>query len=197
MAWVYKIGVQVGLTQAEMENNANIIYSWGMREGFTLEAISALCGYLQKESTLNPGVKQGESETSPVIGWGMLQWTPATVLTQWCRTYGYDWYDGYAQLERIRCEGEGIKGAGGAFYPGGGYNYTWSEIKKLTDMDEFIHAYFFERGRGYLPDADFEGRLKYAKAWYDIFSGKPPVPSELNRRLLAAGRELLRRVMKI
>lgn len=171
MAWIYEIGVAKYFSTSQMQNNATEFYNYFTNKGATLEAICGMLGNIQRESTLNPGIKQGSSTS---LGWGLIQWTPSTVLTNWCKTYGYNWYDGSAQCERISCEGEGTKGAGGCWIPTTEYAYSWSEFLALTDVAEATKAYLYERERaGVVALSD---RLQYASEWYAYFSGTPPTP---------------------
>ena len=94
MAWIYEIGVAKYFSTSQMQNNATEFYNYFTNKGATLEAICGMLGNIQRESTLNPGIKQG---SSTALDWGLIQWTPSTVLTNWCKTYGYNWYDGSAQ----------------------------------------------------------------------------------------------------
>lgn len=171
MAWLYEIGVGKYFNQSKQENNATEFYNYFTNKGATIEAICGMLGNIQRESTLNPGIKQGSSTS---LGWGLIQWTPSTVLTNWCKTYGYNWYDGSAQCERISCEGEGTKGAGGCWLPTSEYAYSWSEFLALTDVAEATKAYLYERERAGIGALDL--RLQYASEWYEYFSGKPPTP---------------------
>ena len=171
MAWIYEIGVAKYFSTSQMQNNATEFYNYFTNKGATIEAICGMLGNIQRESTLNPGIKQGSSTS---LGWGLIQWTPSTVLTNWCKTYGYNWYDGSAQCERISCEGEGTKGAGGYWLPTHDYPYSWSEFIALTDVAEATKAYLYERERAGIGALDL--RLKYASEWYEYFSGKPPTP---------------------
>ena len=172
MAWIYEIGVKKYFNTAQMQNNATEFYNYFTNKGATLEAICGMLGNIQRESTLNPGIKQGSSTS---LGWGLIQWTPSTVLTNWCKTYGYNWYDGSAQCERISCEGEGTKGAGGSWIPTNEYAYSWSEFLALTDVAEATKAYLYERERaGVVALSD---RLQYASEWYEYFSGTPVPPT--------------------
>ena len=175
MAWLYEIGVAKYFSTSQMQNNATEFYNYFTNKGATLQAICGLLGNIQRESTLNPGIKQGSSTS---LGWGLIQWTPSTVLTNWCKTYGYNWYDGAAQCERISCEGEGTKGAGGNWLPTSQYAYSWSEFLALTDVAEATKAYLYERERAGVEA--LSNRLQYASEWYEYFSGQPvpPVPPD-------------------
>lgn len=172
MAWIYEIGVAKYFSTSQMQNNATEFYNYFTNKGATLEAICGMLGNIQRESTLNPGIKQGSSTS---LGWGLIQWTPSAVLTNWCKTYGYNWYDGSAQCERISCEGDGTKGASGYWLPTSEYAYSWSEFLALTDIAEATKAYLYERERaGVVTLSD---RLQYASEWYEYFSGTPVPPT--------------------
>ena len=155
-----------------MQNNAIEFYNYFVNKGATLEAICGMLGNIQRESTLNPGIKQGSSTS---LDWSLIQWTPSTVLTRWCKTYGYNWYDGSAQCERISCEGEGTKGASGYWLPTSDYTYNWSEFLALTDVAEATKAYLYERERAGV--VALNDRLQYASEWYEYFSGTPVPPT--------------------
>lgn len=172
MVWIYEIGVAKYFSTSQMQNNATEFYIYFNNYGATLEAICGMLGNIQKESTLNPGIKQGSSIS---LGWGLIQWSPSTVLTNWCKTYGYNWYDGAAQCDRISCEGEGTKGASGYWLPTSEYPYSWSEFLALTDVAEATKAYLYERERAGIEALDL--RLQYANEWYSYFTGSPVPPT--------------------
>lgn len=172
MAWTYDIGVQKNYTHEEQINNATEFYNYFTNYGATLEAICGMLGNITQESKLNPGNKQTASSSS---GWGLIQWTPSTVLTNWCSDNGYAWYDGTAQCERIVAEGERNRGASGYWLPTTSYPYSWEEFIALTDVHEATYAYLKERERA--GDEAIELRLQYADEWYEYFSGSPIPPT--------------------
>lgn len=99
MAW---IGGNHYLSQSEMENNATIIWNYLGSKGWTLNAVSALLGNMQSESTINPNI--WESLTVDYSrGYGLVQWTPATKYIDWA---GSDWENGDRELDRIIYESE-------------------------------------------------------------------------------------------
>lgn len=97
MAW---IGGNRYLSQSEMINNAKLIYSYFTSLGWTVEAISAMLGNMETESTINPNIWEGLNvDTSK--GYGLVQWTPATKYINWA---GSDYENGNKQCERIQFE---------------------------------------------------------------------------------------------
>lgn len=99
MTW---IGGNRYLSQSEMENNATIIWNYLGSKGWTLNAVSAILGNMQSESTINPNI--WESLTVDYSrGYGLVQWTPATKYIDWA---GSDWENGDRELDRIIYESD-------------------------------------------------------------------------------------------
>lgn len=169
--WVYEIGVAKYFSEDKKKNNAVEFYNFFSPKGLTLESICGMLGNIERESTLNPGIKQTTSTSS---GWGLIQWTPSTDLTNWCKKYRYNWYDGTAQCIRINAEGEQTMDAGGVWIPTASYPYSWDEFKALTDVNEATKAYLYERERAGAEALDL--RLEYANKWYEYLGGQPSPP---------------------
>lgn len=176
MAWIVKIGTlsTANLTEEERKNNATEFYNFFSQLGYTLESICGMLGNIEQESAINSGMKQSEDSSS---GWGLIQWTPSTVLTNWCNDYGYLWYEGETQCERIRCEGTGEKNCSGYFFPSVSkpeFSYSWEEFTNLKDVELATLAYLYERERAGIESVS--NRLAYAYKWYEFLSGKPVPP---------------------
>lgn len=169
MAWKYVIGVKKGFTREQQIQNAVEFYNFFSRYGATLESICGMLGNITQESGINPGNKQSASYKS---GWGLIQWTPSTVLTEWCSDNGFVWYDGAAQCERITAEGENRIGASGTWLPTQEYPYSWAEFISLTDVYIATYAYLKERERA--GNEAISERLAFAVDWYEYFSGHAP-----------------------
>lgn len=91
------------LNQTQMENNALLIAQIGYSKGWTKNAISAMLGNMQAESSINPGIWEGLNPFNG--GYGLVQWTPYTKYSTWATGEGYTWQDnGPAELERIAYE---------------------------------------------------------------------------------------------
>ena len=179
LPWISEVGTGKYFTTEKQQFNAKLFYQFFVVKGVTLAAICGMLGNISWESTLNPGIKQGEST---YLGWGLIQWTPSTVITNWCDTYGYNWWDGNAQCERIWSEGIEDKGAGGTWIPTAEYPYSWQEFIQLSDLHECVLAYLRERERA--GTEKLEERLTYANYWYTYFTDNPPpTPGKPKRRL--------------
>ena len=81
------------LSQSQMEINATYIYSYLKHKGWTINAISALLGNMQAESSINPGRWQSDrvGGDSDSHGYSLVQWTPYTKYTNWCSQQGYSY----------------------------------------------------------------------------------------------------------
>ncbi len=172
MAWIVKVGVRAYLTQSEMENNATEFYGYFNSKGFTIESVAGMLGNLQHESNINPGMKQTASASS---GWGLIQWTPSSNLTDYATAYGVDWATGEIQTQLMW--DEIINGYGGQWKPKPslGYGYTGAEFSQLTDVAEACKAYLYERERAGVEA--LTKRLTYANNWYEYLTGvTPPTP---------------------
>ena len=94
------------LNQTQMENNALLVAQFGYQHGWTKNAISAILGNMQAESSINPGI--WESLTPYGGGYGLVQWTPYTKYASWAVVNGYDpWEDnGPGEMARIVYEAD-------------------------------------------------------------------------------------------
>lgn len=174
MAWIVKVGVSAYLTQSEMENNATEFYGYFNSKGFTIESVAGMLGNLQQESNINPGMKQTASASS---GWGLIQWTPSSNLTDYATAHGSVWSTGEIQTQLMW--DEIINRYGGQWIPKPslGYDYTGAEFSQLTDVAEACKAYLYERERAGVEALN--KRLNYASNWYKYLTGvTPPTPPE-------------------
>ena len=173
--WHYVDTSEYGaLTESQIRDNATAFMMYFTNRGFTTESICGMLGNIQVESQLNPGQHQKGGS-----GLGLIQWTPSTILTNWCDTMGLTWYDGDVQCRRIDAEGNKTDGASGYWLNGTGedgvyYSYTWSEFAALTDVTTALYAYEAQRERAGSPD--MTKRLEYAMQWYEYFTNNPVSP---------------------
>lgn len=161
------------LSQAEMENNAEIIYGYFNNQGWTLEAICGMLGNFQRESTINPGIWQNLM-VAESNGYGLAQWTPSTNVTNWLRQQGYAIDDGTAQCEWIVTQTVPT----GQWIPTSQYGMSFAEYIVSTDSPETLAEAWclnFERA----GVSAMEERRQYARRWYNYFEGTtPPDPPD-------------------
>lgn len=169
MAWVVIEGTGKYLTKAQMKNNA-VEFNAYFTGKYTLESICGMLGNIQRESTLNPGIKQTASVSS---GWGLIQWTPSSNLTHYANAQGKDWKDGKLQCQLINAEV--LEGYGGQWIPTKSYPYSGLEFSQLADVEEAVKAYCFERERAGVVALD--ERIQNGKNWFEYLSGTPLPPT--------------------
>lgn len=161
-----------GLTQAEQEYNARLIWSALFAYGFTLNAICGILGNMSQESGLNPQAWQKINNTSG--GMGLVQWTPANKLIVWCNEHLYDYKDGNAQVYRIHYEFlNGVQ-----YYPTSSYPLSANAFMNSTESPEYLtRAFFANYERGNPSKANMNYRIERANYYYALFSGEePPEP---------------------
>lgn len=160
--WVAK---NMYLETADMENNASIVWSFfGGKHGWTQNAVAALLGNMQGESTINPGL--WESLIPYAGGYGLVQWTPYTVYSNWA---GRGWENnGTRQCECIMHE----YNDGGQWYPTSSYPMSFEEWAHSDgDPGELAYAFMYNYERP--ASLDHPDRKIWAAAWYAWLNGKP------------------------
>ena len=153
------------LSMTEMQNNADIMYSFFTEHGWTVNAISAMFGNMQTESTLNPGIWQG---LDPFVGgYGIVQWTPYTNYSNWA---GDGWQDnGQKEMERIIYELEhNLQWISTGLYPMSFQEFTTSEKTPAYLAQAFLYNY--ERPK-VKPQPE---RSRQSEYWYEYLVGHPP-----------------------
>lgn len=155
-----------GMTEAQKQNNVNIIAAYFRGLGWTDNAISAVCGNMEIESWLNPGQFETGHNYSDQFGFGLVQWTPRTKFSDWA---GSDWRTNYdKQLQRIKYELDN----GLQWEPVSTYNYmTFAEFTHSTATPEYLvmaFEYSYERGTPMTSQ-----REAAARKWYEYLGGTP------------------------
>lgn len=92
------------LTLEEMTVNANYIFDYLTDKGWSKNAISGMLGNMQTESTINPGIWQDLQSGNTSLGFGLVQWTPATKYINWANANGFPYQNIDSQLKRIEWE---------------------------------------------------------------------------------------------
>lgn len=94
------------LTESQSLNNAQLVANYFTSKGWKPKAISALCGNMRHESSINPNIWEFGYGHSLERGYGLVQWTPATKYINWATSEGLDYEKGESQLARIDYEKE-------------------------------------------------------------------------------------------
>lgn len=150
----------------EMTSNANYIYSFFKGKGWTKNAISAMLGNMQRESTINPGIWQNLDEGNTSLGIGLVQWTPATKLINWCSENNLSYKSIDAQCKRIIYELEnGVQWIATSDYP-----ESFSEFTKSTKDIEYLTYCFLKNYERAGVEAVSE-RIEHANYWFNHLTG--------------------------
>lgn len=161
------------LSTSQQEVNAKYIYSALHEVGWTLNGVSALLGNMQAESAINPGRWQSEAVGVMTMGYGLVQWTPASKYVEWCYSLGLsDPSEIDNNIARIIYELE----AGIQWYATDSYNLSFREFATSEDSPEYLAKAFllnYER-----PADQSESvqslRASYARKWYSYLEGIEP-----------------------
>lgn len=174
------IGGNRYLSQSEMENNAKYIWWWFSKRGWTLNACAAMLGNMQAESTINPGIWQNLDEGNTALGFGLVQWTPATKLINWAAEYGHTYTEMDTQLLRINYEAaSGIQWLQTTAYP-----ITFNDFVHSTASVGYLARAFllnYERPADQSETVQ-EYRVTLAEYWYTFLSNVNINPSTKRKR---------------
>lgn len=171
------------LSLEQMTENAQYILDYLLNEGWTKNAICGMLGNLQRESTINPGIWQNLDSGNTSLGYGLVQWTPATNYLNWCDSEGLEPSAMDSNLKRILYELEnGLQYYSTYEYPESFRNFTKStkDVKYLASA--FLHNY--ERA-GVSAESE---RRQNAQYWYDNLSSSGSI-TNFTPRLDSAGIE--------
>lgn len=165
------------LTEAEMKNNADCVFVYGRKKGWSKNAMSAMCGNMQAESGINPGIWEGLTPFSG--GYGLVQWTPYTKYSNWA---GVPWENqGDRELDRIVYEAEnGLQWSRntevGLDPPITLAQFLVSTLPVATLSNYWLWFYEHPADPG---TATQNTRAAYSAAWYDYFPDIDNIPAWL------------------
>lgn len=178
MAW---ISGNRFLTQQEMENNALLVWGYFGNRGWTLHSVCGMLGNMQPESTINPNIWQSLNQGNLSGGYGLVQWTPASKVIDWCTTNSLDYTDGYSQLQRIQWEVDNNQ----QWIKTSSYPLTFQEFTQSTESPYYLGRAFiknYERPADQ-TEANLDRRGKNAEAWWRFLDGtEPPLPPNVKKK---------------
>lgn len=154
------------LSLSEMKNNAQYILNFLVSNGWSKNAVCGLLGNMQTESTINPTIWQSLNEGNNEGGYGLVQWTPATKLFEWCIEYDFIYSDIDAQLNRLLWEVENNE----QYYSTDAYPLTFEEFTVSEESPEYLAKAFihnYERPASYETE---ETRSQQARYWHDTLT---------------------------
>lgn len=161
MAWI--VAESRPLNSEEMRNNAQEQANYMINFGFTANAISAILGNEQSESTINPGRWQSDIVGNMSGGFGLVQWTPATNIINWLTARGLPRTDGNGQCLWLATES-----GNGQWIPSGSYPLSWDEFKNSKQSPEYLaRAFLYNFERPADPAATAAARARQALNWFN------------------------------
>lgn len=155
------------LSLEEMTINAEYIVSHLMSRGWSKNAVAGMLGNMQTESTINSGLWQNRDEGNLSLGFGLVQWTPATKYIDWANENGYAIDDIDGQLERLEYEIQNKL----QWIPTTNYPLSFASFKVSTETPEYLAQAFlknYERPKNQNQPL----RSTQARYWFDNLTGE-------------------------
>lgn len=185
-----------GLNREEMENNALIVIYTYRDMGFADETIAAMLGNMQAESSVNPE----REEDGGGGGYGLVQWTPQSVLINHCNTLGLSPYtSGDVQLKVIPSEVRNVSGVA-EWYTTEAFIRNYYNSGATSDMIGITGEQFLSNSMGWSADKlaimfmtgyerpsydpgtnHYQQRMQNALEWLEFMGGVPPTPTTRKR----------------
>ena len=155
------------LTLSEMTVNANYLMYKMTQMGWSKNAIAGFLGNAQTESTINPCLWQNLDQGNMSLGFGLVQWTPATKLIAWASTEGLDPSNIDTQLGRLQYElNNGLQWIATSEYPMSFEDFITSE-----ESPEYLASAFLKNYERAGVEKESE-RREQARYWFDNWNGE-------------------------
>ena len=186
------IGPSTGSQSTYQKHNVDKIYTVFHALGWTDNAIAGMLGNMQVESGIDPACsypKIGNSmatigntyaENYPDRAYGLVQWKGRgsvdpdnNQLVGYAIRYGYEWYDGDIQMNRLTWEYQ----SNSKFHPKtiDGVYWTFNDYASSTQTPSVLAEVWM---RCYEDTYSvLSNRQANAEAWYDYISGGPTPPT--------------------
>lgn len=158
------------LSKAQMTGNAQYILNYLLKKGWTKNAICGMLGNMQRESTINPGIWQNLDKGNTSLGFGLVQWTPASKYINWCNNKGLEPGAMDSNLKRILWELDN----GEQYYATSSYPESFSEFTKSTKSVTYLASAFLHNYERAGVSAETE-RQQNAQYWYEHLEGSSSV----------------------
>lgn len=178
MAWIMPKDTM--LTEDEALNNVNEFYKIAGAKGMTKKAVAAICGNAWVESSVNPNVYEFGYAWADDRGFGLVQWTPRSVLERFASARGYDIRLGETQVLKIFDELEAeqeLDYSRMMWYRRRGYDFSFNDFA-FTDLslsvEEMASAFLYCYENPQHPEVSLEKRQAFARKALDFLEGKEP-----------------------
>jgi hypothetical protein len=162
-----KFGERSNMTQ--MDTNAQYILDYLVNnDGWTKNAVCGMLGNMQTESGIIPDTWQSGMIGNTSVGYGLVQWTPATTLINWCNSQNLDYTQMDSQLKRIQWEVDN----------GQQYYSPSQSFKQFTQSTDTAYNLGLDFLAHYERPADPNQPIRGTQAqhWFDTLTvgGSPP-----------------------
>lgn len=179
-------------SQAEMENNASCAINFFRSQGIADKTIAAILGNMQAESTIQPIL----NERGGGGGFGLVQWTPKSVLINHASSLGIsDYNNGNNQCQVVIQE---IIGSSSIreWYTTSAFISKYYNSGASSDMIGITGQEFLSNSMGWTSDKlaimfmagyerpsydpsvnHYQSRMSYALAWEQYMQGVIPPPT--------------------
>ena len=187
------LGASYGSYSAEQKYNADKVYAVLHGLGWTDNAIAAAVGNMQVESGLDPAcaypmigntiaaIDNTSASSHPDNAYGLVQWKGRgstdpnnNQLVGYAIRYGYEWYDGEIQMQRMTWEYQNNQKFHAQTVDG--VYYTYSSFASSTASASVLAKAWMVCYEG--TYSVLSNRQTNADFWYDYFTGgQPPQPT--------------------
>ena len=160
------VSIDRRLNDAEMQTNAKYIYYYLKEWGWSSNAIYAVLGNMEFESTINPGIHQEGCSKSGSFGYGIVQWTPARKLWKWADKKCLDRNSLYTQIVYLNQMAKSNEG----WIAHKGHYQSFSEF--IIDNEHSVAwlTESFERNYERPRHRTTSTRVKNAEKWENYFN---------------------------
>ena len=160
MAWISEY--QRWLSESESLQNAQLVANHLIPQGWTKESVSALCGNMRHESSINPDMYEFNYAWGDDKGYGLVQWTPRSKYWDWAESRNLPPRNGDSQLARIDYEVEqNIQWISTPNYP-----ETYAQFRASTKSMDYLVPCFtwnYERPNAESGQQSMPDRIAFAK----------------------------------
>lgn len=191
-----------------MANNADIIINYYQSLGINNKTIGAILGNMQAESTINPELEEVGGQ-----GYGLVQWTPVSVLQSHCNTLGLSPYnDGDIQIRVLIAEIKNTPSSVSEWYSSQAFIQNYYNSGATQDMIGITGQQFLDNSMGWEADKlailfmsayerpsydpninHWSTRKILANIWYNYIENRPqptPVSSNASKWLKARSKRV-------
>jgi hypothetical protein len=125
-----------------------------------------MLGNMQSESSINPARWQSDDVGNTSVGFGLVQWTPASKYLNWASDNNLPYKEMDSNLKRILWEVDNKQ----QWYATSSYPMSFAEFTQSTETPEYLAEAFitnYERP----ADPTQPQRQTNARYWYDNLTG--------------------------